>query len=91
MICRNGLPGGSRNRKRVELLRDARSLLAQMQRLHVCSHDIGRAEQAGLTEIMGEQIRFSRATIENADRLCAEIALHFENDAPIPPPERREK
>lgn len=80
MICRNGLPGGSRNRKRIELLRDARALLAQMQRLHVCSHDIGRAEQAGIADAMSEQIRFSRATIENADRLCAEIAAHLNTE-----------
>ena len=58
-----------------DLLRQAKYLLAQMQRLHVASEKIGRCQQAGLSDtgICDLEIAQCGQLIEEGDRLCAEI------------------
>lgn len=79
MISRSAArPSRSTKRRRAHvLLADARRVLAQWQRFHFASVTIGRCEQAGLPELCEIEARNSAATVEDADRLCAEIARHL--------------
>lgn len=76
MICRNGLPGGSRRQRTTVLLSKAREQLAQWHRLHLLSVSIGRMEELADCGVIDREIREARALIESADRLCADISRH---------------
>lgn len=52
---------------------DARYLLGKMLQLHLDSVRIGQLEAVAESGVVGEEIHRTRALIERADRLCAEM------------------